>query len=105
MARKPPTVNDTPASDPLAGAVQALTQVAQSLAASAQQMMQTMHTMQQVVQGMEAIRAELIKALESHGVRLISPAVNDAFDPNQHQAISTMAARTCSSRTPPGTRS
>jgi molecular chaperone GrpE len=40
-----------------------------------------------VMEGVRAIRAELIKALGAHGVTLINPAPNDEFDPNRHQAI------------------
>lgn len=46
----------------------------------------------QIVQGVTAIRAELIKALEVHGIRVINPAPGADFDPNQHQAIVTQPA-------------
>lgn len=49
-------------------------------------------TTEQIMQGVSAIRAELLKALETHGVRLIAPAPDDVFDPNQHQAISMLEA-------------
>lgn len=49
-------------------------------------------SVEQVVQGMAAIRQELLKALETHGVRPINPSPDDPFDPNQHQAIQTRPA-------------
>ncbi|MBX3357654.1 MAG: nucleotide exchange factor GrpE [Phycisphaeraceae bacterium] len=44
---------------------------------------------EQVMHGVQVIRDELLKALESHGVRVINPGPNDEFDPSRHQAIST----------------
>lgn len=45
-----------------------------------------------ILEGVRVIRAELIKALERHGVRVINPAPNDAFDPMRHEAIMHQAA-------------
>ncbi|MBY0310849.1 MAG: nucleotide exchange factor GrpE [Phycisphaerales bacterium] len=40
-----------------------------------------------IMDGVRVIRQELVRALESHGVALISPQPNDPFDPNRHSAI------------------
>ena len=40
-----------------------------------------------VVEGVRAIRAELIRALGLHGITVIHPEPNDEFDPNRHQAV------------------
>lgn len=40
-----------------------------------------------ILDGVKLIRAELVRALEAHGVKLISPQPNDEFDPNMHSAI------------------
>ncbi|MBC7833751.1 MAG: nucleotide exchange factor GrpE [Phycisphaerales bacterium] len=45
-----------------------------------------------ILDGVKAIRASFIKALETQGVSLIAPAPNDEFDPNQHQAITQQPA-------------
>lgn len=45
-----------------------------------------------ILEGVKVIRAELIRALETHGVRLINPQPNDEFDPNRHSAIAQLAA-------------
>lgn len=45
-----------------------------------------------VVEGMRAIRAELVKALGSHGVSIIAPAPNEEFDPHRHQAVTQQPA-------------
>jgi molecular chaperone GrpE len=37
--------------------------------------------------GVKVIRQELLKALESGGVTVISPQPGDEFDPNRHSAI------------------
>ncbi|MFN7020074.1 MAG: nucleotide exchange factor GrpE [Phycisphaerales bacterium] len=42
--------------------------------------------------GVKVIRSEMIKALESHGVRLINPQPNTEFDPNRHAAITHQPA-------------
>lgn len=38
-------------------------------------------------EGMRAVQQALVTALGQHGVGLIKPVPNDAFDPNQHSAI------------------
>lgn len=45
-----------------------------------------------ILEGVRVIRAELIRALENHGVSLINPQPNDEFDPNKHSAIAQLAA-------------
>lgn len=40
-----------------------------------------------IMEGVKVIRAEFIRALENHGVTLISPEPNDEFDPTKHSAI------------------
>jgi molecular chaperone GrpE len=40
-----------------------------------------------IMEGVKVIRAEFIRALENHGVTLISPGPNDEFDPTKHSAI------------------
>ncbi len=45
-----------------------------------------------ILEGVKVIRAELIRALENHGIKLISPQPNDEFDPNKHSAITQLAA-------------
>lgn len=40
-----------------------------------------------ILEGVKVIRAELIRALERQGVKVISPSPNDAFDPMRHEAI------------------
>ncbi|MBX3406009.1 MAG: nucleotide exchange factor GrpE [Phycisphaeraceae bacterium] len=45
-----------------------------------------------ILEGVQVIRAELIRALENHGVKLIHPRPNDEFDPNRHSAIAQIAA-------------
>ena len=44
-------------------------------------------TTEQIVGGVKAIKSELIRVLQSHGVKLISPEQGDEFDPNQHEAV------------------
>ena len=44
-------------------------------------------TTEQIVGGVKAIKSELIRVLQSHGVQLISPEQGDEFDPNQHEAV------------------
>lgn len=41
----------------------------------------------QLLTGLEAIRAELLKSLAGFGVTAISPAVGDAFEPGRHEAL------------------
>ncbi|MEN4904289.1 nucleotide exchange factor GrpE [Luteimonas sp. TWI1416] len=38
--------------------------------------------------GVELTLRELVKATESNGLRVVAPAAGDAFDPEQHQAMS-----------------
>jgi molecular chaperone GrpE len=40
-----------------------------------------------ILEGVKVIRSELIRALERQGVKVISPATNDVFDPTRHEAI------------------
>ncbi|MDX2132559.1 MAG: nucleotide exchange factor GrpE [Planctomycetota bacterium] len=44
----------------------------------------------QIVDGVRVIREELIKAIGQHGVRLISPAPGDVFEPGKHEAVVQM---------------
>lgn len=41
----------------------------------------------QVIKGVQVIREELLRVLQSHGVGVISPARDEPFDPNIHQAV------------------
>ncbi|MDX2148654.1 MAG: nucleotide exchange factor GrpE [Planctomycetota bacterium] len=47
---------------------------------------------QQIVAGVRLIRDELLKALQSHGVRLLAPGANDEFEPGKHEAVTQMTA-------------
>lgn len=49
-------------------------------------------TVEQLADGVKLVRDELIRALASHGVARIEPAVGDPFDPNQHEAMMRQAA-------------
>ncbi len=40
-----------------------------------------------ILEGVRVIRTELIRALERQGVAVISPAVNEVFDPTRHEAV------------------
>lgn len=44
-----------------------------------------------IIEGVKVIRTELLKALETHGVRVINPAPNAEFDPVRHQALTQQA--------------
>lgn len=44
-------------------------------------------TAQQALDGVRAIREELLRVLGMHGVTPINPAPNDELDPNRHQAV------------------
>lgn len=46
-----------------------------------------------ILEGVQVIRGELIKALENHGITLVNPLPNDEFDPNKHSAIAQLAAQ------------
>jgi len=46
-----------------------------------------------ILEGVKVIRAELIRALENHGITLLNPQPNDEFDPNKHSAITQLAAQ------------
>lgn len=46
----------------------------------------------QVIEGVRVIRSELVKALGTHGVSVISPQPNDELDPQKHQVILNQAA-------------
>jgi molecular chaperone GrpE len=49
-------------------------------------------TAEQMFKGVEAIRAELLKALSAFGVTRIEPARNDPFDPTRHSAVTHQAS-------------
>ena len=40
-----------------------------------------------LIEGVELTLKELVKTLERHGVRPVTPAIGDAFDPQLHQAM------------------
>ncbi len=44
-------------------------------------------TIEQLIDGVNMIHVELLKALERHDVRLIRPEPGSQFDPNEHQAV------------------
>jgi len=44
-------------------------------------------TVEQLIGGMQLVRDELQRALQSHGVERLEPAVGDAFNPNEHEAL------------------
>ena len=44
-------------------------------------------TTEQLVSGVGVIKSELLRALQAHGVGLISPEPGDEFDPNTHEAV------------------
>jgi molecular chaperone GrpE len=46
----------------------------------------------QIMSGVRVIREELLKALAQHGVRVVSPAENDEFEPGKHEAVMQRAA-------------
>jgi len=46
----------------------------------------------QVIEGVRVIRDELLKALGTHGVTVISPKPNDELDPQRHQVILNQSA-------------
>jgi molecular chaperone GrpE len=46
----------------------------------------------QVMEGVKAIRDELIKALAAHNVVLINPEINSELDPTRHQVITEQPA-------------
>jgi len=46
---------------------------------------------EQILAGVKLIRDEFNRAMGAFGVQAISPAVNAEFDPNQHEALSTLA--------------
>ncbi len=45
---------------------------------------------EQLVGGVRIVRDELLKALQTHGVERVEPAVGDEFDPNRHEAMLRM---------------
>lgn len=45
-----------------------------------------------ILDGVTVIRTELLRALELHGVTVISPAPNAEFDPLRHQAVTHLPA-------------
>lgn len=46
---------------------------------------------EQMLAGVNLIRDEFNRAMGAFGVQAISPMVNDEFDPNQHEALSSLA--------------
>ncbi len=44
-------------------------------------------TVEQLLGGIRMVRDELMKALQSHGIRRVEPSVGDEFDPNRHEAV------------------
>lgn len=44
-------------------------------------------SVEQLLGGVRMVQVEMLKALEAHGVRRIEPAVGEAFDPMQHEAM------------------
>ncbi|MDQ7013226.1 MAG: nucleotide exchange factor GrpE [Planctomycetota bacterium] len=46
---------------------------------------------EQILAGVTMIRDEFNRAMAAFGVQAINPAVNDKFDPNQHEALSNLA--------------
>ena len=40
-----------------------------------------------LIQGIQIVKDELLKALDKAGVQAIAPNLGDAFDPNQHEAM------------------
>jgi molecular chaperone GrpE len=53
----------------------------------------TKATAEQMFTGVEAIRAELLKALSAFGIARIEPARNDPFDPARHSAVRRQPAQ------------
>ena len=49
-------------------------------------------TAEQIISGVKVIREELLRALTSVGVRVITPKPNDEFQPGQHEAIMQQSA-------------
>lgn len=49
-------------------------------------------TAEQMFMGVEAIRAELLKALAAFGITRIEPGRNDDFDPTRHSAVTRQEA-------------
>lgn len=47
---------------------------------------------QRVIDGVKVIRAELVRALEKHGVTMINPAIGDEPDPTRHSVLMHKAA-------------
>ena len=56
-------------------------------------------TSEQLFTGVRILRDEIVKALETHGVRLIHPEAGAEFDPNEHRAV----MRECTDEQPPNT--
>ncbi len=44
-------------------------------------------TVEQLLGGVRMVRDELMKVLQSHGIRRVEPSVGDEFDPNRHEAV------------------
>ena len=47
----------------------------------------TQVTVDQILGGVGIVRNEFTKALESHGVQRIEPAIGEEFDPSRHEAV------------------
>lgn len=45
-----------------------------------------------VIDGVAMIKDELLRALTAHGIGLVRPGRNDAFDPNRHEAVVQQSA-------------
>lgn len=50
-------------------------------------------TPQQIVDGIRVVRDELLKALASHGITLITPAPGEEFRPGRHEAVMQQPAQ------------
>ena len=50
-------------------------------------------TVEQIMGGIRIVRDELVRVLDSYGVKPIHPAVGDDFDPNLHQAVLQQPSR------------
>jgi molecular chaperone GrpE len=49
-------------------------------------------TAQSIMEGMKMVRDELLRVLARHGVSVIAPKPNDAFQPGRHEAITQQTA-------------
>lgn len=44
-------------------------------------------TAERMAEGVRAVRQDILKALQTHGVSIIEPRPNDPFDPAEHEAV------------------